>query len=620
MAEGNPADAYEYESSDVPILAQIVDMACDGAETIHAVSLRIGNIAASHHFPVSLAAVRELTNTFAYTISARPLGGQRPGATLGPVEGLSIFPRPLKSADINVRSLWEALTATVTHPVAKARCADIAFTLKLIRPDRAAEKAVNAYLEMVGGGLLLTEQCDGLLRALELVRSLGLHSLTPQVNAAMLDMTESALDRRDDSYIVACLLDALAAGRRGKEGSSMEEKVCTFIDRALSTYATTREISDFAIVIRKRMSGDIARVQYVNELEVKAHLGDASKESDALIARFHLNEAASKARQYSLVNLEGVAVSRLQSAPPVEWKTIGTEFKVPNAIFQNFLRRFREVDTWCGALRLWFATDSPSGDHRTNEATARNMLKNSMVSQIATTIMFDSNDLPIRTLDGDADALQQERLRAEKFSIRFNGILLADALDLIVGRFGIPSSDDLEKFLIESGSPSGLARVLAKSLILYWVGEVESSVHLAVPRVEAAVRALLLELNQPLYRAAVGDGKGGFPGLGVLLDPLVEAGFDQDWERFLRAFLLGDGGDNVRNLTAHGSMNDVSRETAALTLRALALMALITSSESMDRDAAAVRALLSSPLPTPSRTGWRRIVDAVRAARRELSR
>jgi hypothetical protein len=442
----------------------------------------------------------------------------------------------------------------------------------------------------------------------------------PQVATAMFSMAERALDHQEDPYMVALLLDALLADQRKRKVKSVDSRVDDLLDRALMAYTSTHAISDFASLVRRWAAGDTVRAQHANEVEVKAHLNDAEKEADALVIRFHLNEAASKARRYNLPELEAAVVSRLQSAPPVEWKVIETEIKIPNAYFRDFLRPFRRANSWIEALGVWFNTESPCGDHQSNEAAARNTLNQSVFSRLATTIRFDRNDLPQRVLDGDDDAYRQELARVETFSIRINGILLADALDLIKDRFGIPLRGELESLLIEEGSHPVLSRILAKSLMLYWVGEFETAVHLAVPRIEAAVRALLLELNEPMYRVAVGDGTGVFPGLGALLEPLLENGFDPDWERFLRTFLLGDGGENVRNLTAHGFMDDVSRETAALALRACALLVLITSGEAVNRDREVVTSVLANPLP-PSRRAWRRrIVDAARAARRELLR
>jgi hypothetical protein len=145
-------------------------------------------------------------------------------------------------------------------------------------------------------------------------------------------------------------------------------------------------------------------------------------------------------------------------------------------------------------------------------------------------------------------------------------------------------------------------------------------VHLTVPKAEAAARALLLEINEPVYRAAVGDATGTFPGLGVLLSLLLDNDFDRDWERFLRTFLLGDG-SNVRNLAAHGFIHNIDPLNAAAALRALAVLALIAPEPSVQRDAATVKAALANPTGTRRRrTWWQRITAAATAAWYELRR
>jgi hypothetical protein len=74
----------------------------------------------------------------------------------------------------------------------------------------------------------------------------------------------------------------------------------------------------------------------------------------------------------------------------------------------------------------------------------------------------------------------------------------------------------------------------------------------AVPRIEAAARALALELDQAAYQVARANEPGKYVGLGVLLSILEKVGLDPAWERFLRTFLTGPLGMNVRNDVAHG--------------------------------------------------------------------
>ncbi len=139
-----------------------------------------------------------------------------------------------------------------------------------------------------------------------------------------------------------------------------------------------------------------------------------------------------------------------------------------------------------------------------------------------------------------------------------------------------------------------------------------------MPKIEAAARALLLELNEPVYRAAVGDATGQFPGLGSLLPELLNNDFDPDWERFLRTFLLGEG-SNVRNLVAHGFADTVDPINAALALRTCAVLILLTTEQAVHRDAGAVKAALATPHGARPRRHWgQRLKAAFWAARREL--
>ncbi|MBB4914442.1 hypothetical protein [Streptosporangium saharense] len=269
---------------------------------------------------------------------------------------------------------------------------------------------------------------------------------------------------------------------------------------------------------------------------------------------------------------------------------------------------------------MWFLTEAPSGNHAGNEATARQIVNEIVFTRIARVTLYSTNDLPKKVISGDDEAYRNELARVEQYSMGCSGMLLVNALDLTRARFGIPAQGDLETFISQYGAHPTLAQALAQALRLYWVGEYSASVHLAAPKIEAAARALLLEINKPLYRAAVGDATGQFPGLGVFLEHLVDSGFDPDWERFLRTLLLSDGA-NVRNFVAHGFMHDADRNTAALVLRACAVLMLITSEDAAQRDSAAVKSALMKPLGgRPHRSWRRRVTDTIRAAYFEFRR
>ncbi|WP_199875744.1 hypothetical protein [Streptomyces sp. Root1310] len=612
-------DTYQHDPSVVPALARLADLACEGAEDLLSASLRIRQLSQDSEVPFELAALRTLTTTFTYHLSVRPFMSAQPGALLVPLDGPSLFPMALRDADDDVRALWLSLSSSVTHSAVKARCADIVFTLRLANSRDAAEEAVRAYLDLIGGSLSVTEQGTGLLRAWELARSVGLSSLVQQVTAAMLGMAESLLNDCEDGYTFVHLLDALSAPQRKKNALPVDPRVDDLLDSALLAYHGTPIISQLASLVRRRAAaaGDDVRVRHASELEVEAYLIDADNAVDGLVIRSHLSEAASLAHRLNLPELEKVAVSRLQSAPPVAWATIGAEVGIPHAYIHSLLRPYKRASTWYEALGSWFESGPPSGNLDDNRVAARSELNDSVILRMATTVVFGPRDLPKRIVSEEDDAFEHALTGVEAFKINFHGALLADALDIIKRRFGIPSFEELDEAIATSGTHPALGRTLAKGLILYWVGEFDACAHLVVPKIEASVRALLLELNEPMYKTQVGDGVGQFPGLGALLPLLIDNGFDPDWERFLRTFLIGDR-MGVRNLVAHGFMDTVSRKNAALALRACSLLVLITSRDDAERDSRLVKASLANPLGVPPRPWWRRIGRAARAAWTEL--
>jgi hypothetical protein len=136
---------YRYDASQLAELARLTDLACDGADDFLTASVRVGGLAAKTASAVDPAAVHQLRSLLAYVLMPSPPGSSKPDVRLEPMTGPSGFPCALRAADDQVRALWVALAGAVTHPVAKARCHDVVFTLRLGANHRdSAEQAVLA--------------------------------------------------------------------------------------------------------------------------------------------------------------------------------------------------------------------------------------------------------------------------------------------------------------------------------------------------------------------------------------------------------------------------------------------------------------------------------------------
>ncbi|RAS58952.1 hypothetical protein C8D87_1165 [Lentzea atacamensis] len=503
-----------------------------------------------------------LFHTFLYSLYCEEV--PQAGAKLEPLEGPSYLPTSLRESTQDMRELWLALTDQLTHPVARARVFDIVFTLRLMANSRdAAERAARAYLDAVGGSQRAQVQANGVVRAWTLARSVGLATLEQEINAVMLGMVEDLLDRDEHPYAVVPMLCALISPSRGKTAEDIDLRVDALLDRTLHAYPQTHVIKDVAAVVRKRAAADAARVEDANRVLINAMMAEADAAVDPLVIRTHLADAASEARRWNIKDLEDDAIARLQTAPKVQWESVEFGMTVPAPLFDLYMPGFDQATDWQEALNIWFNTSAPSGNLQTNVETTRQVLDASVFHQILTTIVFRDGDLPARKLADQDDVFMRELARTEARQMNIYGLILARGLHEIRFRFGIPTQNELAEFLGSTGTHLELAKALATAIQLYWVELYDASTHMAAPKVEPAVRAVLLKLNEPIYKAAVGDTSGQFPGLGVLLDRLEQLGLNHDWLRFLRTFLLADG-YNVRNLVAHGYLNNIGYINAAL--------------------------------------------------------
>ncbi len=616
-----PPSPYQHDAARVPALARVADAACEGVTDPHEAGLRVEALAAQADPRVDRPGAMALCSTFMYVIRVASVEAQ-PDARLEPLDGLSLLPVALREAGDDLRRLWLELADEVQHPVARARCWDIVFTLQLMRNRRdAGERAARAYLDAAATTLSRRHKADGLLRAWTMARLVGLTDLTDEITTAMMVLAEGAVTHQEDPYAAITVLGALIAPPPRGTPRTADPAVDDLLDRALTTYPQIHIIKNFSVLVRRSAGSGTPRAERASRYEVGAMLAEADAATNPMIIRSLFNDAAAAARRLGLTDLEHGAIARLQAAPPLSWESAAYAITMPAAFFDYYLPGFSAAADWRHALAVWLHTGPPSGSRHVNEATARQLLQTSVIHRLlATTVLFRDGDLPARTLSSDDDIFNRELVHVETRYMDMNGRFLARALHQIRERFGIPSRDDLEAFLLGFGAAPTLVTALATALQLYWVDEYDASVHLVVPKVEAAARALLLALNEPLYRAAVGDAGGQFPGLGSLLPLLLDNDFDPDWERFLRIFLLNDG-SNVRNLVAHGFTDSVGPVEAALALRASALLILLTTRHAADRDAAAVRAALAMPQGTLPRRSWRqRLTATFLAARRELRR
>ncbi|MGV9849945.1 hypothetical protein ACWDWU_14400 [Streptomyces sp. NPDC003442] len=461
---------------------------------------------------------------------------------------------------------------------------------------------MEAYVAAQNGNFNQLDKSVMLVRAWSILRPLGLKDLEPSVEQAMMSLTESTL-RADVPApgtvlpILRCLLEGRLKGKKEAKQADIPAEAIDYLFSALDRYKADHLSMQLAYMAR-----DCLHNKELIDLALRkaaSNLLEAAEQATEGHAKTHwLQQAAKFARKFHLDDIHGECVRQLQAIDPstFQWMTIRAASTIRASDIESYVRVFDQPHL-VDALIRFFETPSPTGSRKENEKIAKHIIENSITHKIMGTATYGAHGLPQKSYGTESEKLQYQINGVESIALGMQGRILSAALDRMAGTHVIPPTGDLAAWLVERyGSDPGLCTSLAESLLLYWGRDYASCVQLAMPRVEAAVRSLLLLLDEPIYRVEEDKSLGQFPGLGTMLPLLDKYGFDPDWSSFIRALLLTPG-RNLRNLGAHGFLQDVDEQTAALVIRALSVVALLAPEETSRKacDLQAIRESLSFP-------------------------
>lgn len=358
------------------------------------------------------------------------------------------------------------------------------------------------------------------------------------------------------------------------------------LDRALDLYGTPHHIDVIADLICRWRRDDTTVIGDMRRKRVQVRLDAGNLAGDIAMKLHWFEQAAQLASQLGITDLREEATSSLQAldTSALPWVHIPFDAAPRQHLVETFAHQFVRAG-WRQGLISWLSTDAPSGHHHTNLEITRNSLAGTVLHTLMPTWTFGAHGLPQRTSDAAIEGMPDASVRdTEYFSALLHGGMLAEALDRIGHLSSTTDSQDVEAVIHEYFlcSPAD-ARILVRALRLYWRGDYVEAVHLITPFTESGARRLLLLLDEPIYRVEEAKKKriGQYLGLGALLPLLKKQGLDHDWVRYLETMLLPEK-MNYRNLIAHGFLYDTDRVTAALLIRASAVLLLMPGLSSPD--------------------------------------
>lgn len=592
-AEGTVADAepdperYVHSAGLAETAASLVDGAYAAAARSWDVSDHLRARATESGQAPNSPLTQELVHAVSYKL--RPQVGNRPGRRLAPSTETEVYvwPPHIRDVDGDVVALWRDVAVLVQHPAAVARFHDLLFERRDGQAYDHAVKAVNGYLASAAPHDRADLDVVGfLVRAWELGRSVGAWGFVADAcrELARLSATEISLGPARPGVLMP-MLAALAAPPAPRQVSKAPETVPDpagadqLLEDAFAAFGSDGDQAGQIASLMRTRTKDAAKIEEIDRREVSAHLAQAAA-TTGMARQMHLQAAIRIATNRGLGDIARQATADLQAIPV---KDLGLRQQswslrvLPDQI-ERFLDGFTASSDWRDGLGFFLRTDCPTGDITRLRQEARDIARVAMFRATIPVTILGGDGLPRWTAQSSQDREAELVASCARIGAEGQGRLLAEGLRRMADQYGTPSQEELSVFLSHDGQTDfAMASSLGKGLAHFWNGDYEACVHVVVPKVETAARALLRELDEGIYRLQVAKDPGQYPGLFGLLQELEKLALDESWAYFLRWLFLGPPGMNIRNDVAHGFIAEISPVYAALVLRAAAMLITVTA-------------------------------------------
>lgn len=519
----------------------------------------------------------------AVNVEMAPVGFQSAGKLA------SIKSVPAKEVDA-----WRRIATEADHPAAKAHFHDLLFRRGGPQALQHASAAITSYMDVARVDHYVPAGDDdeerqfhwtAHSRNLAMGRALSLRHVVardPESVHLVEDSQRLALERlgqllsdRESHIGDLLLLIRLLTRSRRTLAAAQAVSLKSVIESALDKHRDRDDVVD--ALVAQLLLLEPSRAPELNRLRVQVRLDIAASQPRGGVRMIHLEGAASLARDFQFRDLHDEAIRQMQRASPedLDFQTFAHEGALQVEVVAAEIVQVSEGATWRDALTSWLQSGSPSGSAEANRSGAGAVARSSLVSQLGMpTVVYGRDGLPRWTASSDEDRREHELTRHEMFTVQFSGLVLAEGLDAIAAKFGVPDVDALSVFLSHNGHGDfELARAFAKALRRYWTGDFEGAMMTSALRVEAGARHLAVALDEAAYVTSRQTAPAVYVGISPLVELLEKHGLDEDWKRFLLTYLVSPAGRSLRHDLAHGFglEEDEPRVEAALSLRALGL-------------------------------------------------
>ena len=469
------------------------------------------------------------------------------------------------NADTSFVKFWSARASAASHPVLKARYADLAWDLARlfqVAPNGAdARLAIESYLASTAQGLRdgLDARIDAAIRALDLSQMTKDMAHTERARVTLLSLHTESLQVDQGLWwsVPNRLLPDKRAGLTQEEVSmlvtGLESLIARYGDVADKARFNPHSLEQAAEILQKHYARLDARAEQRRLYEAVARAFEAAADlATGLVAPAFLQKSVTAFRNAGMRDENARVRVKMQAAVQAshgDMKAIGGSFEIKAEEMEVFINATVVDDPASTLVRIaaqFLSSRSSLTDQLHDIAKAAPL--QSMIS-----ISITQDDHVAATIGPLQEDLIGRLIHQAAF--QFNGahVFLMEALDTAIDRHDLTAAhftgwanrhaifDDLQ--------------YLNEGFEAWLDGDLTKAIHVLVPQVERGLRAIADQLGLPITKAAPSTPGASVPinMSDVLTNETVSGTLGDDIMLHFRALYSDPRGMNLRNRVAHAT-------------------------------------------------------------------
>ena len=487
---------------------------------------------------------------------------------------------PREAASPDVIAVWEALLDMIRSRAVRARLHDLLWIERAGKqPFLHATAAIEDYVAAADAAACnALHRAFMLARALELCRQINARDLFGSISTAAQRALTAEVERRNVaqrpgvSVRLLELLTDLPDAHRPDDLSSRLSEIHTLLE---GDHPHRRE-AIFQIE-QKLAPDDPDEVVRLQRSSVRVWIDWALAQEGGVFRRIALGMALERANNIAGAEDLREEIRLLMQEIGDEALGLGeiaVESEMPAEQIEEFANYVVGDDGVAEALGRFGDWGPPTGDPKENADAVDREREEFVFLRLMPVSVIDDQGRPIRSFSTDDERRELALLRREILSASFHGSLATLILDRIGKRYG-PTPTQLARVFARGFVEPHQADALARAFAHYWAGRFDEAVHVALPRIEAILRQMLVAAGGIAYTEPHGGHAGHYKTLGTVLSELRGRLGDEGWRRSMMIVLAEPAGLNLRNRYLHGLIAEVEQLHAALVLQIAAYLWLL---------------------------------------------